>query len=120
MHEEPLITKNFALLVLAHLLQARGYASMLLLPLYLQHLGASRTEIGAIMATAAISGLLTRPLVAWALDTLGRKPTLVAGTLTLVAGMLLILAVDRIGPMIYLARIVIGAGVGVLFAAYFT
>ncbi|HZO16169.1 MAG TPA: MFS transporter [Polyangiaceae bacterium] len=118
--QERLVTRNFVLLVVAHFLQALGYASMLLLPLYLQHLGASRTEIGAIMATAAISGLLTRPLVAWGLDTLGRKPTLVAGTLTLVVGMLMIASVDRIGPMIYLARMVIGAGVGVLFAAYFT
>jgi MFS family permease len=117
---ERLFTKNFALLVTAHFLQALAYSSMMLLPLYLQHLGATRTEIGIIMATAAVSGLLTRPAVAWSLDTLGRKPTLVTGTVILVAGMSLIGAVDGLGPMIYLARVVIGAGIGILFAAYFT
>jgi predicted MFS family arabinose efflux permease len=117
---QSLITRDFVLLVIAHFLQALGYSSMLLLPLYLEHLGASRTAIGAIMATAAVSGLVTRPAVGWALDTLGRKPTLVTGTILLVAGMLLIAPVDRIGPLIYFQRTVLGVGIGILFAGYFT
>jgi MFS family permease len=116
----PLITKNFVLLVIAHFTQALGYASMLLLPLYLQHLGASRTEIGALMATSAIGGLATRPFVAWALDRIGRKPTLFVGTFLLVVSMLMIAGVDSIGPLIYLERIVFGVGVGALFSGYFT
>jgi predicted MFS family arabinose efflux permease len=116
----PVITRNFVLLVIPHFLQALGYSSMLLLPLYLQHLGASRTEIGALMATAALSGLLTRPLVAWSLDRMGRKPTLVVGTLLLSLGMVMIAGVDEIGVVIYLERIVFGMGVGALFSAYFT
>ena len=99
------------LLVFAHLLQALGYASMLLLPLYLQHLGASRTEIGAMMATAAVAGLLTRPLVAWSLDRMGRKPTLFVGTLLLVVSMVMIAAIDSLGALIYIERAIFGIGV---------
>ncbi len=117
---EPLLTRDFVLLVVAHFLQALGYASMLLLPLYLQHLQASRTEIGVLMAISAISGLLLRPVVGWALDTVGRKPTLVVGTLMLVAGMAMVALVDRIGVIIYLQRVVFGIGLGTLFAGYFT
>jgi len=108
------------LLVFAHLLQALGYASMLLLPLYLQHLGASRTEIGAMMATAAVAGLLTRPLVAWSLDRMGRKPTLFVGTLLLVVSMVMIAAIDSLGALIYIERAIFGIGVGALFSGYFT
>lgn len=117
---QPLVTRSFVLLVVGHFLQALGFSSMLLLPLYLQHLHASRTEIGIIMATGAISGLVMRPLVGWALDNVGRKPTLIVGTLLLVAGMVMIAAVDRIGVVIYLQRVVFGVGIGALFTAYFT
>lgn len=115
-----LLTRPFAYLTLAHFLQALGYATLILLPLYLGHLGATRAEIGTIMAVSAVGGLLFRPAVAWSLDTWGRKPTLYAGTAVLVLAMLLIGLVDRIGPLIYLHRVLAGIGVGSLFTGYFT
>ena len=93
---------------------------MLLLPLYLTHLGASRAEIGAVMGSAAIGGLALRPLVGWALDRLGRRPTIFAGTLTTTLGMGLLWFVTDIGWMIYLVRVIVGIGTGALFTAYFT
>ena len=120
MAPDRLIDRPFLLLVGAHLLQALGFASMLLLPLYLDYLGASRAEIGAAMATASIGGLLGRPAVGWGLDVIGRKPVLVAGTLVLVLGMGLIAAVTSMGPMVYVMRLLVGLGAGTLFAAYFT
>ncbi|MCB9681680.1 MAG: MFS transporter [Alphaproteobacteria bacterium] len=104
----------------AHFLQALGFSSMVLLPPYLETLGADRSTIGAVMATAAVGGLVTRPIVGWALDRVGRKPTLTAGTLLLVAGMLLLGGVDRVGPLVIVARLLAGAGVGTLFTGYFT
>ena len=41
-----LLTRDFNLLVVAHLLQAVGWSSMLLLPLYLSALGGTR-DVGA-------------------------------------------------------------------------
>ncbi|MBW1881724.1 MAG: MFS transporter [Deltaproteobacteria bacterium] len=116
----PLLTASFLLLVSAHFLEALGYASMILLPLYLDWLGASRTEVGLIMGIAAVGGLLSRPMVGWSLDRFGRKPTLGVGTLILAGGMGLLGLVTTIGPLVYLARILIGVGIGVLFTGYFT
>ncbi|MCA9618762.1 MAG: MFS transporter [Myxococcales bacterium] len=115
-----LLTKPFGLLVAGHFMQALGYSSMLLLPLYLQELRASRTEIGLAMGIAAVAGLLTRPVVGWGLDRWGRKPLLLAGTLLASLGMVLIAGVTRMGPLIYLQRMIFGIGEGVLFTAYFT
>jgi MFS family permease len=117
---DPILTRPFGLLVGAHFIQALGFSSMLLLPLYLDFLGASRTEIGAVMAAASIGGLTSRPLVGWALDVFGRKPTLIVGTLTLVLAMTLVAAVDRVGPLVFGVRILFGAGGGALFTGYFT
>ncbi len=93
---------------------------MLLLPLYLGHLGASRAQIGSVMAAASVGGLLGRPLVGWGLDVLGRKPVLVAGSLVLSLGMALVALVTSMGPMVYVMRVLVGLGAGTLFAAYFT
>ena len=92
---------------------------MLLLPLYLGHLGASRTEMGLIMGVASVGGLALRPVAGWALDSVGRRPTLLAGTLVLCVGMSLIGLVDGLGPLIYGSRVLVGIGVGTLFTAYF-
>jgi len=116
----PLLTTSFLLLVGAHTVEALGFSSMLLLPLYLDWLGASRTEVGLVMGIAAVGGLPTRPAVGWALDRFGRRPTLVVGTLFLGGGMALLGLVTTIGPLVYLARILVGVGIGVLFTGYFT
>ena len=116
----PLITRPFLLLLLAHFLQSLGWTSMILLPLYLDALEATRAEIGAIVAAAQIGGLVSRPAVGWALDTMGRKPTLIIGTVIAVIGMALIAPVDEIGPLIYTARVCFGVGAGALFTGYFT
>lgn len=93
---------------------------MVLLPLYLDQLDANRTEIGIIMAAAKIGGILSRPTVGWALDSWGRKATLVAGTFLIALGLVLIWWVETTGVMIYVSRLVFGVGVGACFTGYFT
>lgn len=114
-----LLTRDFALVTSAHLLQSLGYSSMVLLPVYLAHLGASRAEIGWVMATAAVVGLISRPGVAWAMARLGTKPTLALGTAALTSGMATFLLAHELGPWIWLARILVGLGTGTLFTGYF-
>lgn len=116
----PLITRDFLLLTGAHLLQALGYSSMLLLPLYMHHLGASRASIGAIMAASSIGGLALRPLVGWSLDALGRKPTVIVSTVIASCAMGLIFFVTSDGWMVYALRALYGVGVGGMFTGYFT
>ena len=104
----------------AQLLQSLGYASMLLLPLYLDFLGATRTEIGAIMGAAAVGGLSFRPVVAWSLDRVGRKPTLMVGTVVLALSVAALGLISSIGVGVYVVRAAIGIGIGALFTGYFT
>ena len=118
--QPPLLTREFLLLVLGHFLQALGFSSMLLLPLYLEHLGADRGEIGSLMALAALGGLLSRPLAGWALDRYGRKPTVLCGTLLLVTSMALLSRVESLGWLILVDRLLLGVATGTLFTGYFT
>jgi MFS family permease len=120
LNSDAIITRPFMMLVGGHLLQALGYASMLLLPLYLAHLGASRAEIGAAMAAASVGGLASRPLVGWGLDVLGRKTVLLVGTVLLATGMVLVGAITHMGALVYGMRITVGLGVGACFTGYFT
>ncbi len=119
-NQPPIVTPAFVRLWVAHFLQALGFSSMLLLPLYLDHLGASRAEIGAAMAAASVGGLAARPAVGWALDVLGRKPVLIVGTLVLFAGMASVGRIEQMGPMVFAMRILVGLGTGTLFTGYFT
>ena len=112
-------TKPFVHLTIAHMLQGLGYSSMPLLPLYLAHLGAGRSDIGQIMACSAIGGLLFRPLVAWALDFWGRRQTLMVGTAVVVFALFLIGTIDGLGARPYIARFIFGMGAGALFSGYF-
>ncbi len=115
-----LLTAPFALLILAHFLASLGFASMLLLPLYLDWLGAGRAEIGGVMAAAAVGGLLSRPLVGAALDTLGRRRTLIAGHLMAVIGLSMVWLIVDMGPTAWVMRVLFGIGEGAMFAGYFT
>lgn len=107
------------LLVFGQLFQSLGYASLPLLPLYLAHLGATRAEIGEVMAAGAIGGLALRPLVGWALDTIGRRPVLITGTVLLALGVGLVAVVDDVGIALNAVRVVFGIGIGALFTGYF-
>jgi len=120
MTQPRILTRPFLLLVAAHALQALGFSSMLLLPLYLDHLGADRGEIGLVMAAASIGGLAGRPLVGWGLDVVGRRPVLFVGTVVLMVGMFLVALIDELGWLVYLMRILVGLGSGALFTGYFT
>ncbi len=119
MSRPPILTATFNRLFVGHMLQALGYSSMLLLPLYVTALGANRETVGHVMAAAAIGGLVFRPVAGWALDHLGRKITLTGGTIVLVVGMALIGVTTEVGPLLYLSRVLVGVGVGTLFTGYF-
>ena len=102
-----------------HFLQALGFSSLLLLPVYLTHLGASRAVVGTVVATASVGGLVFRPAAAWALDVLGRKPAIVDGTLLLTLSLWLLAAVTDLGPLLYVDRVLYGVGEAALFPGYF-
>ena len=118
--QPPILTRPFLLLVAGHFLESLGYASLLLLPLYLDHLGASRAQVGTVLAAGAIGGLAVRPAVAWSLDRLGRRISLLGGTGLLAVGLVATGLADRVGPWVYGAQILAGMGVATTFTGYFT
>lgn len=112
-------TRAFCVLAIAHLLGALGYASMVLLPLYLTHLGGNRAEVGAIMASAHIAGLLTRPMVGWCLDTFGRRRSLIFGALITALSLAGVALITEVGWVAYAVRVVFGIGEGFIFTGFF-
>ncbi len=116
---DAVVTKPFMALTTAHFLASLGQSPLLLLPVYLEAIGATRAQIGLIMPTAAVGGLVFRPAIGWSLDRLGRKTTLLLGTLLCVASLVMLLAVRDLGPLVYLNRLLFGLGVGALFTGYF-
>ncbi len=117
---EPVLTRPFMMLVAAHFLQALGFSSLILLPVYLDALGATRADVGVVMAAAAFGGLLVRPVVAWALDRVGRKPTLIVGTAIMAVSMASLATVQQMGWWAVFIHGIIGVGEAALFTAYFT
>ena len=104
----PLWTRSFCILTLSHFLGALGYASMVLLPLYLTHLGGSRAEVGAIMSSAHLAGLATRPIVGWSLDRFGRKSSLIFGGFLTALSLGGVYWITDLGSTAYSVRIVFG------------
>ena len=119
MERERLVTKPFVLLLIAHFLQGLGWTSMLLLPMYLESIGADRAQIGEVMAVGGLGGLLALPFAGAALDRVGRRPTLIAGTCCTVAGLVGLGFFDSMSAGISVMRFVAGVGTGTLFAGYF-
>jgi MFS family permease len=115
-----LLSADFLYLVAAHSLAALGWSSMLLLPLYLDAVGATRADIGAIMGSSALAGLALRPLIGFGLDRWGRRRIIAVGTLLQAAGMACVLLIRSPDWTPYLVRGLFGLGNATVFTGYFT
>lgn len=74
------LRKNLLMLFAAGLFFWSGLASLLpTLPLYIEHIGASKQEIGIVMGSFAIGMLLCRPSMGALADIRGRKIVLLIG-----------------------------------------
>jgi|MDTC01.3.fsa_nt_gb MFS family permease len=114
-----LFTADFLRLTGGQFLHSFGFSAMPLLPVYLGWLGASREEIGQIMAAAAVGGLLCRPVVGWALDRFGRRSILIIGSIMSMLALAMVGFIDTVGPLAYCVRFLFGMGEGALFTGYF-
>lgn len=119
MNQPTLWTRSFCVLTVSHFLGALGYASMVLLPLYLTHLGGRRAEVALIMSSAHISGLLTRPLVGWCLDIIGRRRSLMLGGILTAISLAFVYQITSVNEVAFGVRVLFGIGEGFLFTGYF-
>ena len=117
---EPVFTRAFLLLIGGQFLQNLAFATLPLVPLLLAMQGASRSEIGFVMAIAGVGGVLFRPLVGWALDTLGRRIVLYIATAAAALTVATVGVAGGVGWPLYVNRFVFGIALGALATAYFT
>jgi MFS family permease len=116
----PLLTLPFVLSWAASFFEGLAFSLYLHFPGYLQELGASEVQIGLVVGSAAISAVMVRPWVGRAVDTRGRRPVIIAGSVINVTALAIYLSVGTLGPWLYAVRILHGVAVGILFTSLFT
>ncbi len=79
------------------------------LPIYAKRLGASAVDIGSLFSLMAIVMIVTRPIVGWSLDRVGRKMFFIAGLLCYVGAMGVFALAETVSTL-YLARLIQGIG----------
>jgi MFS family permease len=79
-------------------------------------LGAGNIAVGVVIGAYAITGLLLRPFAGRFADRVGRRPTVLVGSLLMAGGGFLYLLPLGVGGLIA-ARLVLGAGEGTVFTA---
>ena len=120
MARERLFTRPFILVSLTNLVQGMSFFLFIHLPRYLEELGANEVLIGVIIGVTAISSILARPTIGTIMDSKGRRPVILVGTVVNFGAILLYLTVSSLGPWIYVVRIIHGISEASLFTSLFT
>src|SRR5256712_10385780 len=84
------------------------FTSFFLLPLHVRALGGTERTIGLVMGTSGLAGLVSVLAVGALLDRFGRRIFLLGGIATMSAASGAFLLVGRIGPAIFVLRVVHG------------
>lgn len=114
------LRKNLLMLFAAGLFFWSGLASLLpTLPLYIEHIGASKQEIGIVMGSFAIGMLLFRPAMGTLADIRGRKIVLLIGMSAGAIAPLGYLFIKTILPLM-LIRAFHGISIAAFATAYIT
>lgn len=90
MNKEKLFSSNFILISLVTLtIFAIFFSLYVTLPVYVEALGGSKSDIGLIIGIFTISSVLVRPFVGWGVDRHGRKKILSIGLIIILMATLL-------------------------------
>ncbi len=103
----------------AHLALSVSYFTMVLFPLFVQHLGGDEVRIGLLAAGALGAGILLRWLSSPLWHRLHWRGLLLTGGGLNLVGSLTLLAVGRLGVWLWVGRLLQGAGGGLLFGVFF-
>lgn len=86
------------------------------LPFFIEGLGGAKSEIGLLIGISSLASLLVRPFVGYAVDTVGRRPVMLAGLALFVLNALLYNLVQSVA-MILPLRLVTGASMAIFVTA---
>lgn len=115
---DPLPYRELRLLISAQLPFGFCWSMFLLLPKFLTtELHASPSEIGLVSAIPSLAGTLAVPFVGRMLDRRGRRPLIALGSALCAVQAFGFLAVDRVGPLLYVLQLVYGLSFVVGFNA---
>jgi len=118
--ETPLYTRAFWTACAVHFTGAMSLAMFVLVPLLIRELGGSDLTIGLVLGAGTAASVLTRPFVGVLLDSLGRRPVLLAAGIVNALSWLPFLALRAAGPWLYVTVTLHAIVWGALFASYFT
>ena len=118
--EERIFNRNFLLVSFATLLAALSLSIFHpTLPLHVQAIGGTATDVSRVVGIMGFSLLLTRPFVGWLVDGKGRRSmALVAMALIAIAS--LVLAVAPSTPVLMLGQFLIGVGFAMAYTSIVT
>lgn len=101
---------NFLFFVSMHLLTVP-------LPLYVERIGGSPSQVGLVMGVFALAAILARPYVGRLVDRLGGKPSLLLGSLIFAIGPLLYIISHSV-PALLVARFLHGFSISATSTAF--
>ncbi len=105
---------------MTHIFFGMAFWPYVLLPGYIQALGADPLQIGMMMGAASLSGVLIRPWIGHLLDRNGRRRYLIIGELVFFATHLFYLGSSSFGWALLVIRLVHGLAIGILVVTFFT
>jgi predicted MFS family arabinose efflux permease len=94
-----------------------SFASFFLLPQHLYDLGATKDQIGDIMAVFGLTAIPLTPLVGTLVDRFRRRPIFIGGALLMWGASTAFAWVDDLSPLIYLLRLLQGCAFACCFTA---
>ncbi len=94
-----------------------SFASFFLLPQHLHDLGASKDQIGDIMAVFGLAAIPLTPLVGAVIDRFRRRPVFIGGALLMWGSSTAFAWVDELSPLLYLLRFLQGCAFACCFTA---
>jgi MFS family permease len=115
-----LYTPRFFIVSASHFVLGMGFWMFTLFPLHLAERGANKAWIGWLVALEPIAAVAIRPWIGGLLESRGRRWVFRAAGVVHLVGVALYLLVADIGLPLVAVRILHGAGIGALFATFFT
>ena len=112
--------RTFVLAAAANFAHSLALHSYLHLPGFLQDLGADEFGIGTIMAVAFCTAIVVRPSLGRMMDSWGRRPVAMIGSVLNIITGIGYLCIDSLGVELIALRVVHGVAIGALFSVLFT
>ena len=113
---QKLFTRQFVLLLAMMACFGFSWSFYLILPkFFVTELSLDAAGIGKVVGIQGFTAVAMTPVVGWLVDRYGRLPWLVAGNVVLGLTGLVFLFVESVGPLLYVAQMMWGAGMVTTF-----